>query len=106
MSSGTCAATLAPILFEDHDRDAAKLQRQSIVAPAQRSPAALAKANTKRNADRQPVHSFRTLLADLTSIVRNTCKPTAIDAPAFEKTTRPTALQQRAFDLLQVKLTP
>ena len=97
---------LAPILFEDHDRDAAKLQRQSIVAPAQRSPAALTKANTKRNADRQPVHSFRTLLADLTSIVRNTCKPTAIDAPTFEKTTRPTALQQRAFDLLQVKLTP
>ena len=95
---------LAPILFDDHDRDAAKAQRQSIVAPAQRSPSARAKAATKRTHDGQPVHSFRTLLADLGSIVRNTCTHTAIDAPSFQKTTRPTPLQQRALDLLGVKL--
>ena len=95
---------LAPILFDDHDRDAAKAQRQSIVAPAQRSPSARAKAATKRTHDGQPVHSFRTLLADLGSIVRNTSTHTAIDAPSFQKTTRPTPLQQRALDLLGVKL--
>jgi len=97
---------LAPILFDDHDRAAAKAERASIVAPAQRSPSAQAKAHTKRTHDGQPVHSFRTLLADLGSIVRNTCAPTAIDVPSFEKTTRPTPLQQRAFDLLGVKLAP
>ncbi len=95
---------LAPILFDDDDRPAGKAQRQSIVTPAQRSPSARAKAKTKRAKDGLPVHSFRTLLADLGSIVRNTCTPTAIDVPAFEKTTRPTPLQQRALDLLRVKL--
>jgi transposase len=97
---------LAPLLFDDDDRLAAKAQRKSIVAPAQRSASALAKAKTKRNADGQPVHSFRTLLDDLSSIVRNTCKPTALDAPTFEKTTRPTPLQQRALDLLGARLAP
>ena len=97
---------LAPILFDDHDRAAAKAGRASIVAPAQRSPSAQAKAHSKRTHDGQSVHSFRTLLADLGSIVRNTCTPTAIDVPSFEKTTRPTPLQQRAFDLLGVKLAP
>ena len=95
---------LAPIIFDDDDPDAAKAQRQSIVAPAERSPSARAKAATKRTHDGQPVHSFRTLLADLGSIVRNTCTHTAIDAPSFQKTTRPTPLQQRALDLLGVKL--
>ena len=97
---------LAPILFDDDDHDAAKAQRRSIVAPAERSASARAKARTKKTKDGLPVHSFQTLLSDLGSIVRNTCKPTAIDAPAFEKTTRPTPLQQRAFDLLGVKLAP
>ena len=97
---------LAPILFDDDDRDAAKAQRQSIVEPAKRSPAADAKASTKHNGEGQPVHSFRTLLADLGSIVRNTCSPTASGAPSFQKTTRPTPLQQRAFELLKVKPMP
>jgi hypothetical protein len=97
---------LAPILFDDDDRAAARLQRCSVVAPAKRSPSALHKAATKQTTNGQPVHSFRTLLADLASIVRNTCKPTAIDAPPFQKTTIPTPEQQRALDLLQVRLAP
>ena len=97
---------LAPILFDDDDHDAAKAQRRSIVAPAERSASARAKARSKKTKDGLPVHSFQTLLSDLGSIVRNTCSPTAISAPAFEKTTRPTPLQQRAFDLLGVKLAP
>jgi len=39
---------LAPILFDDHDRAAAAAERQSIVAPAKRSPAALRKATSRR----------------------------------------------------------
>jgi hypothetical protein len=97
---------LAPILFDDDDRAAARLQRHSVVTPAKRSPSALGKTSTKRTANGQPVHSFRSLLADLASIVRNTCKATAIDAPPFQKTTTPTPEQQQALDLLQVKLVP
>ena len=52
---------LAPLLFDDHDPAAAEQQRTSVVAPARRSPAALAKAGRKRTEDDLPVHSFRTL---------------------------------------------
>ena len=57
--------TLKPLLFDDHDPAAAERQRPSVVRKAQRSPAARAKASSKRTADDLPVHSFRTLLADL-----------------------------------------
>jgi len=85
----------------DHARGSAL--RHSIVAPAQRSPAAAHKARTKRTEDNMPVHSFQTLLKDLATIVKNTIQPRP-HTPTFEKVTRPTPLQQRALDLLRVKL--
>src|SRR6185295_12868667 len=63
---------LAPLLFDDHDREAALAQRASPVAVARVSPAAAAKARTRRTDDDRPVHSFRTLLADLATLTRNT----------------------------------
>src|SRR3954469_16137105 len=51
---------LAPLVFEDHDRAAAAAQRASPVAAARVSPAARAKAQSKRTAADEPVHSFRT----------------------------------------------
>ena len=51
---------LAPLLFEEHDRVAAEAQRASPVAAARVSPAARAKAQTRRTANGQPAHSFRT----------------------------------------------
>jgi hypothetical protein len=56
---------LAPILFDDHDRAAGEALRSSQVAKAEPSPAAKRKAKKKRTDDSLPVHSFRTLLADL-----------------------------------------
>jgi hypothetical protein len=56
---------LAPMLFDDHDRAAGEALRSSPVAKAEPSPAAKRKARTKRTDNGQPVHSFRTLLADL-----------------------------------------
>jgi hypothetical protein len=50
------------------------------------------------------VHSFQTLLADLATITKNKIQPTDKVTAAFDMLTRPTALQQRAFDLLSVKL--
>ena len=97
---------LAPILFDDHEPGDAANSRPNMVAPAERSAAAKRKAKTKMTEDHLPVHSFRTLLADLATITKNTVevKPIRNDPARFEKLTRPTPLQQRAFDLLGVRL--
>jgi hypothetical protein len=92
---------LAPILFDDHDRAAGEALRASPVVKAKPSPAAKRKAKTKRTDDGQPVHSFRTLLADLATLTRNIVK--CGKAPAMAILARPTTIQQRAFELLRVK---
>jgi Transposase DDE domain len=92
---------LAPILFVDNDKPAAAAKRAHPVAAAQRSDAALAKAARKRTDDNTPVHSFTSLLADLGTICANQIQPSQ-DMPAFTKITSPTALQRRAFELLDV----
>jgi hypothetical protein len=98
--------SLAPILFDDHEPGTAAEARPNMVVPAERSEAAKRKAKTKMTEDNLPVHSFRTLLADLATITKNTVEVKQLDnKPArFEKLARPTPLQQRAFDLLGVKL--
>ncbi|MFQ5507064.1 MAG: IS1634 family transposase [Planctomycetota bacterium] len=93
---------LAPMLFDEDDPEAAEALRTSIVARAQRSPAAVRKALTKKTADGFPVHSFRTLLADLATVAHSTCRTQVDGAPTFVKITTPTPVQQRAFDLLGV----
>ena len=92
---------LAPLLFDDHDPAAAAQNRTSAVAPARRSPAALAKAGRKRTEDDLPVHSFRTLLADLGTLAANTMQVAGAEG-AFTLQTQPTPLQQRCFELLGV----
>jgi hypothetical protein len=94
---------LAPMLFDDTDKSAAEALRTSAVAQAQRSPVAVTKQTTGLTEDGLPVHSFRTLLADLATLARNTIT-TAI-APLYPLTvlTRPTSLQRKALDLLGVE---
>jgi len=92
---------LAPLLFKDHDPAAGQAARPSPVAPAQRSPAALAKAAAKATADGGPVHSFATLLEDLATIAANRIQPAA-GQPAFTVITTPTPVQRQAFELLSV----
>jgi len=89
-----------PLLFCDEDQPAKA--RRDPVAPAKRSKAALAKASSKRTTDGDPVHSFQTLLLDLTTIVRNICRRAGAtpDEPTFEMITPANAQQQRAYDLL------
>ncbi len=96
---------LAPLLFDDDDKPAGEALRDSIVAPAQRSPRAEAKAATKRTADGGPVHSFTTLLRDLATIAKNRVQPRSDGATSFDVITRPTPNQQRALDLLRVTCT-
>ena len=95
---------LAPILFDDEDPEAGRQLRDSVVAPSQRSPQALRKAHRKRTDEGDPVHSFQTLLSDLATISKNRIQPQLPGSAAFDKITRPTSLQQRALDLLGVRL--
>jgi hypothetical protein len=91
---------LTPILFDDHDRATAALQRPSPVAKARVSSAARHKAGTKRTDDGHPVHSFRTLLADLATVTRNTLRFGQQLCATILAT--PTSFQQHVFDLLGV----
>jgi Transposase DDE domain len=89
-----------PLLFADEDQRA-KAWRDP-VAPAKRSAAAEEKAVTHQLPDGTAVHSFRTLLQDLSTIVRNKCRLRGNeDAPAFTVTTTPTPEQRRALTLLK-----
>ena len=91
---------LAPMLYDDTEKDAAEALRASVVAKAERSASAITKQTTGRTEDGLPVHSFRTLLADLATLTRNTLV-TALDPQhTLTLTARPTPLQQKAQDLL------
>ena len=89
------------LMFADVDQRAKTVRDP--VAPAKRSKAALAKAASHTLDDGTPAHSFATLLAELTTIVRNTCRTphTGRDTPTFEILTTPNAKQQRALELIQ-----
>ena len=90
------------LMFADTDQQA-KATRDP-VAPAVRSAAALTKLARLSLDDGTPAHSFCTLMAELATIVRNTCRmpQAAPGAPTFEVITSPNAKQQRALELLRL----
>jgi transposase len=89
------------LMFADTDQQA-KTTRDP-VAPAKRSVAAQAKAATHALPDGTPAHSFATLMAELATIVRNTCRTPQAgpDEPTFTVVTTPNVNQQRALNLIQ-----
>lgn len=89
------------LLFADEDRK--RKTRRDPVAAARRSEAALQKVATRTLEDGSPAHSFRTLLQELSTIVRNTCQPCVGASPSstFQMLTLPNPTQQRALQLLQ-----
>ncbi len=93
---------LAPMLFDDDDKPAGQARRTSVVARARRSARAEQKAATKQTADGQSVHSFQTLLADLATLTKNRVRFQGSADATMTVYTQPTALQQRALNLLQV----
>jgi transposase len=95
-------ARLAPMLYDDHDRAAAEARRASIVAKAQRSPAARDKETFGVTADGLPVHSLHSLLADLATFTRNEVTTPALPGQILIVYPRPTPIQQKAFDLLGI----
>lgn len=87
-------AAWAPLLFTDEHPPIAA----DPVAKANRSHSAQLKAQTKRTASGQPCHSYKTLLAELATLTRNTIRPAGTTA-TFAKLAEPTPLQTRALDL-------
>ena len=91
---------LAPLLFDDEESEENRKTRDP-VAPAKPSESAKRKRTTHLTCDGLPVHSFDTLLKDLATRCRNTCRvksdPTG---PRFQTVTEPTPLQVRALQLL------
>lgn len=93
---------LAPVLFEDDDRQQARAKRRSPIEPAQVSDSARAKADAKRTPDGLTVHSMTTLLADLATLTVNEVTLPASPQHAVSLMTKPTELQRRVFKLLDI----
>jgi hypothetical protein len=70
---------------------------------AKRSDAALSKVESGQLDDGTPVHSFSTLMAELSTIVRNICRAPAggADAPTFEIVTTTNPKQRQALELIK-----
>ncbi|MGZ9132900.1 MAG: IS1634 family transposase [Nitrospira sp.] len=92
---------LAPVLFDDTDPEAAEQQRDSVVAPAMRSPEAMRKAQTKRTRAGSPVFSFQSILGELQTIVKNRL---LLGDRVLDVITTPTPIQRNILELLEVAL--
>lgn len=91
---------LAPILFEDEELETARTRRDPVL-PAQPSAAAKRKKATHTTAEGLPVHSFKTLLAELAARGRNTYRLKGDDTRlTFSQVPDPTPIQRRAYELL------
>lgn len=86
------------LLFSDESAD----HNRDPVAPAHRSQQAIDKTRTKRTQDGRPVHSFATLLDDLATITKSTCRRhgAIADEASFVLFTKPSPLQARALALV------
>ena len=94
--------SLAPLLFADEERRA-RGETRDPVAPAEPSGTARSKRLTKFTADGWPAHSFRTLLGDLGTLCRNTCRTKQGEkAVKVILHTEPTPYQTEVFRLLQL----
>ena len=91
----------ASLLFADEHLPEHRAQRDP-VASAEPAEEVARKKTQRQTADGQPVHSFRTLLAELATQCRQTCRfGDGESAIEVRKTTDPTPLQIEAFRLLE-----
>ena len=92
---------LAPLLFAD-EALAVDRERRDPVAPAQPSEQVRRKKALRVDAEGLPLHSFGSLLSELSTLCRNTCRLTSQpSAPTFDQLTKPTPLQRRVSELLE-----
>ena len=93
---------LSPVLFQDSELDTARWERDP-VAKAGPSRSAREKKNTKTTEEGWPVHSLRTLLNELGTRCKNTCRAgEGKNKIRFQQLTELTPFQQHVFNLLKV----
>ena len=85
-----------PLLFTDENPTPAP----DPVAKAERSPSALTKTQTKHSPAGQPLHNYKSLLADLATLTRNTIRLPETTA-TFDKLAEPNPIQARALQLIE-----
>ena len=91
----------APLLFHDETLADARRTRDP-VAPAKPTERARHKKASRRSDDGWPLHSLDTLLGELATRSRNTCRvPADPSAPALSVLTEPTPIQHRAAHLIE-----
>ena len=93
--------TLAPLTYTDEHPPT----REDPVAPAARSAAATRKASRHRDANNDPVRSFRGLLDHLATLARNDVQLSGTET-TVAMLTEPTPTQRRAFELLDTTVPP
>ncbi len=94
--------SLAPLLFEDDDREAARNKRCPPAEKTAVSDSSEAKADSEVNRDGFFVHSFDTLLSDLATLTLNRMSLSAAPDCGFNIVAEPTPLQRRALSLLDI----
>ena len=94
---------LGGLLFQDDELDRSRWNRDP-VAPAKSSPSAKKKKQSKLTPEGFPVHSFHSLLRDLATQCKNTCRlGEGNTATRFTKLTELTPIQKQVFLLLGIK---
>jgi len=96
----------APLLFEDEKREEERKRRDPIL-PAQLSASAQSKKLSHQTAEGLPVHSFKSLLADLAKRARvnyafQSDKAKEKSNSTFSQVPEPTPLQARAYELVRM----
>ena len=94
----------APILFHDHERAEAEKERASPVAALEVSAAAKRKRGSRRSDDGLPITSFGDLMRHLGTMTLNEVASPQAPSAAITLSATPTALQNKAFALLNTAL--
>ena len=93
---------MAPLLFDDETLEQARRTRDPVAA-AKPTPRAREKKTRRRTDDGLVLHSLDTLLAELATRCRNTCRVLSDStAPPFSLLTEPTETQRRAAKLIEM----
>jgi hypothetical protein len=95
---------LAPMLYDDQDKEAVMATRSSPLAKAPRSASAKAKAASHTTPDGHTVHSFQSLIADMATLCLNTIVTAANPKYPITVATRPTPIQAKSFERLAVPI--
>jgi transposase len=93
---------LAPMLFAEHAPEAR--ERKTIVAPAKPSAATIEKRTQRRSADGHALLAWPDLLAHLATLTLNEVALPLQGTATFTLLARPTAIQKKAFTLLNLPL--